>query len=237
VKDIASHLLDGNVRGLSISRDHYFGEKPPEDISYPSLVDFLNRLNADWIKATRRVSPQVLISLLEMSGKAYYKHLKELDPFALSIFPVAWAGEAHSENWFHIAREYTEKWHHQQQIRLAVGKTEALLTKELYHPFLDISMRALPHHYRDVEAQLNDVIRVTVAGDGGGEWFLMYKKTGWILLSQCSITPVSEVSIDENIAWQLFTKGIDRERAAQKSRFTGNQELGRKILSMLAVMA
>jgi hypothetical protein len=98
-------------------------------------------------------------------------------------------------------------------------------------------MRALPHHYRDVEAQLNDVIRVTVAGDGGGEWFLMYKKTGWILLSQCSITPVSEVSIDENIAWQLFTKGIDRERAAQKSRFTGNQELGRKILSMLAVMA
>ncbi|MEO8240286.1 MAG: maleylpyruvate isomerase N-terminal domain-containing protein [Flavobacterium sp.] len=27
VKDIASHLLDGNLRGLSISRDHFFLEK------------------------------------------------------------------------------------------------------------------------------------------------------------------------------------------------------------------
>ena len=26
VKDVASHLLDGNLRGLSITRDHYFGE-------------------------------------------------------------------------------------------------------------------------------------------------------------------------------------------------------------------
>lgn len=239
VKDIASHLLDGNIRGISTSRDHYFGEKPPQDTSYPSLVDFLNQLNADWVKATRRVSPQVLISLLEVSGKAYYEHLKELDPFAPSIFPVAWAGETHSENWFHIAREYTEKWHHQQQIRLVVGNrnTQVLLTKELYHPFLETSMLALPHHYRDVEAQPNDVIRFMVTGDGGGEWFLMYEKTGWILLSQCSVTPVSEVVLNEDIAWRLFTKGIDREQAAQKCRFTGNQALGRKVLSMLAVMA
>ena len=116
VKDIASHLLDGNIRGLSISRDKYFGEKPPEDTSYHSLVDFLNQLNADWVKATHRVSPQVLINLLELTGKAYYEHLQQLDPFEPAIFPVAWAGEAHSENWFHIGREYTEKWHHQQQI-------------------------------------------------------------------------------------------------------------------------
>lgn len=43
VKNIASHLLDGNIRGLSMSRDKYFGETPPEDTSYQSLVDFLNR--------------------------------------------------------------------------------------------------------------------------------------------------------------------------------------------------
>ena len=237
VKDVASHLLDGNIRGLSISRDKYFGEKPPEDTSYQALVDFLNRLNADWVKATKRMSPEVLINLLETSGKVYYEHLKELDPFDPSIFPVAWAGEAHSENWFHIAREYTEKWHHQQQIRLAAGKTDPLLTKEFYHPFLDISMRALPYHYRNVEAQQHDVIRFTVTGDGGGAWHLMYEKTEWVLLSQCTLRPASEVSIDGDIAWRLFTKGIDREQAAQKCRFSGNQVLGRKILSMLVVMA
>lgn len=40
VKDIASHLLDGNLRALSISRDHYFGEKPENINSYQDLVDF-----------------------------------------------------------------------------------------------------------------------------------------------------------------------------------------------------
>ena len=237
VKDIVSHLLDGNIRGLSMSRDHYFGETPPEDTSYQSLVDFLNQLNADWVKATRRMSPYILISLLEFTGKAYYEHFRQLDPLGPAIFPVAWAGETHSENWFHIAREYTEKWHHQQQIRLAVGKAEPLLTKEFYHPFLATVMRALPYHYKDVKAQHHDVIRFTVTGDGGGVWYLMYEKTKWVFLSQCALPPTSEVTIDGDIAWRLFTKGIDREQAAQKCKFSGNQVLGKEILTMLTVMA
>ena len=39
-----------------------------------------------------------------------------------AIFSVAWAGESESENWFDVARDYTERWHHQQQIRDAVGR-------------------------------------------------------------------------------------------------------------------
>lgn len=237
VKDIAAHLLDGNIRGLSMSRDSYFGEPSPTHTSYQSLVSFLNQLNADWVKATQRMSPQVLIHLLEITGKAYYEHLKELDPLAPAIFPVAWAGETHSENWFHIAREYTEKWHHQQQIRLAVGKTTPLLTKDLYHPFLTTVIQALPFHYKNVEAELHDTIRFEVTGKGGGEWFLTYEKTGWMLLSHATYKHVSEVIMNDEIAWRLFTKGINREQAAETCKFTGNQELGKKILSMLAVMA
>lgn len=41
VKDVASHLLDGNLRGLSISRDHYFGEPANHINSYQDLVSFL----------------------------------------------------------------------------------------------------------------------------------------------------------------------------------------------------
>ena len=47
VKDIAAHLLDGNVRTLSISRDGYFGEKPVNIESYKDLVDYLNKLKRD----------------------------------------------------------------------------------------------------------------------------------------------------------------------------------------------
>ena len=48
VKDVASHLLDGNLRALSTSRDQYFGEKPENINSYQDLVGFINHLNMSW---------------------------------------------------------------------------------------------------------------------------------------------------------------------------------------------
>lgn len=127
VKDVAVHLLDGNLRALSMLRDHFFGEQPTDINSYEDLVAFLNGLNADWVKATRRLSPRVIIDLLKVSGKAYHDYLGSLNLDEQAVFSVAWAGENESKNWFHIAREYTEKWHHQQQIRLALGQEDVLL--------------------------------------------------------------------------------------------------------------
>ena len=46
VKDLAFHLLDGNLRTLSMLRDDYAGEAP-SDVSYAGIVANLNRLNAD----------------------------------------------------------------------------------------------------------------------------------------------------------------------------------------------
>jgi uncharacterized damage-inducible protein DinB len=53
VKDIASHLLDGNLRILSFSRDNYFGETPTNINSYTDLVGYLNQLNSTWTNATK----------------------------------------------------------------------------------------------------------------------------------------------------------------------------------------
>ena len=44
---------------------------------------------------------------------------ESLGPFAPAVFNISWAGEKQSLNWFHTARELSERWHHQQQIRLA----------------------------------------------------------------------------------------------------------------------
>src|SRR6187549_3532186 len=60
VKDVVAHLLDGNIRILSMLRDGYSGERPNIQ-SYQDLVDYLNGLNADWVMAMRRVSPEMLI--------------------------------------------------------------------------------------------------------------------------------------------------------------------------------
>jgi uncharacterized protein (TIGR03083 family) len=237
VKDVAAHLLDGNLRTLSMLRDGHFGESPENVHSYRDLVDFLNRLNADWVAAMKRLSPAVLIELLEWSGRQYSDYLQSLDPFAQAAFSVAWAGEAQSDNWFHIAREYTEKWHHQQQIRFATGQEKALYSRELYFPYLDTSMRALPHHYRDVPAETGALLQFTVTGEGGGDWFLHRSDDAWHLVKEAGTPPIGRVEIAGEIAWRIFTKGISREEAERRCDIAGRRELGERVLEMLAVMA
>lgn len=237
VKDVAAHLLDGNMRALSMLRDNYFGEKPENIDTYPDLVGYLNRLNADWVHAMKRVSPKVLIELLEITGKEYSMLMNNLNPFEKALFSVAWAGENESENWFHIAREYTEKYHHQQQIRLALGKEEVLLKKELYFPFLDTSLRALPHHYREVNAEVGDVIQVTISGESGGDWYLYRNEEKWILVTECELVPICHIRIPPEIAWRLFTKGISRKEAEPLVNIDGEKSYGSRIIDMLAVMA
>lgn len=236
VKDVAVHLLDGNFRSLSMLRDNYYGVKPEAINSYADLLDFLNKLNADWVKATKRLSPKVIVDLLKLSGKEYCDFLATLNPDDKAEFPVAWAGENESKNWFHIAREYTEKWHHQQQIRLAVGDEKELLEEKWYLPYLDTTVRALPYHYRTVKGEAKDLVKFTFLGKTEKSWFLYYKNC-WELFTTINAEPTSEVRIRNEYAWKIFTKGMTREEAIESSEIIGNKRLGEKIFDMIAVMA
>ncbi|AWK05349.1 hypothetical protein HYN56_14340 [Flavobacterium crocinum] len=236
VKDVASHLLDGNLRGLSISRDRYFGENPENITSYQDLVDFLNQLNMTWTNATKRLSPTVLISLLESTGKEYSEHLQTLNPFEDAIFSVAWAGQETSLNWFHIAREYTEKFLHQQQIRDAVGKP-ALMTKELFHPFIEIFMQALPHTYRNTKAPINTIVKLIVTSEIGGEWNIIKKENNWEFINSFEGETTATVKINPQDAWLLFSKGMSPIDVLEKVEITGDKDLGRVALNIIAVMA
>lgn len=64
VKDVAAHLLDTALRGLSIGRDGYAPHGPNLD-SAAALAAYIDRLNAEGITVYRRLSPAVLISLME----------------------------------------------------------------------------------------------------------------------------------------------------------------------------
>lgn len=236
VKDIASHLLDGNLRGLSISRDRFFGEIPENINSYNDLVDFLNQLNMTWTNATKRLSPQILTDLLETTGKQYSEHLQTLDPFENAIFSVAWAGEETSLNWFHIAREYTEKFLHQQQIRNAVGK-QALLTKDLFHPFISTFMYALPHTYQNTPAEKGAIVTLIVNTEIGGEWSIIKEENNWRLIESSDIKPTATLKIDPDDAWLLFSKGMTPNEAKNKVKITGDTKLAEIALNSVAVMA
>jgi hypothetical protein len=83
-------------------------------------VAFLDRLNQTWVEATRRISPRLLCELVAFTGEAAWRYLASLDPLALEG-RVSWVGPDPVPNWLDVAREYTERWTHQQQIRDAVG--------------------------------------------------------------------------------------------------------------------
>src|SRR5438270_9803807 len=73
VKDVVAHLLDGNLKRLSMQRDGFFGLAPPPRDGYASFVQFINRNNSEWVQAATRMSPRVLIDLLELTATEVYQ--------------------------------------------------------------------------------------------------------------------------------------------------------------------
>jgi len=152
------------------------------------------------------------------------------------VYSVAWAGQKVSANWFHIAREYTEKFLHQQQIRDAVGK-QALLTKELYNPFIDTLMYGLPHTYRNIMAATGTIVTLIVNSEIGGQWNIQRNDNDWTLIKNIDREPSATIKIDPYDAWKLFSKGMKPEEAINKVDIKGNIGLGQVALQMISVMA
>lgn len=238
VKDIAAHLLDGNIRAIAALNGYQNNEPPPQINSYQDLIAFLNELNGVWIKAMKRVSPDLLVSQLQSTGEQYIRYLHTLPPFEQATYAVAWAGEATSLNWFHIAREYTEKWHHQQQIRDAVGAAPLLFTRELFYPLIDTFMYALPHSYRLTPALPGTVIQFTIGGEAGGHWYLQKGMDNWILFKHLPVKVANaKVTIQPEIAWKFFTKAITPDAARESSLLQGDFKLASQVFNTLAIMA
>lgn len=233
VKDVAAHLLDTSVRTIAIAQK-YTGDKPDEINSYQDLVHYLNRLNADWVKAMKRMSPVTLIEFLQLTQKQMFDYYHSLNLYETALFPVAWAGENESKNWFHIAREYTERWHHQQQIRDAV-KQDGIMSREFFLPMIETLLRALPYTYRNTSVPDGTSVQVTVTGTNGGVWAIESTLGKWLLTSPKEINATT-LQFDADTAWKLFTRALTENQITERVKIAGNRDLGTPLLKMIAVM-
>jgi uncharacterized protein (TIGR03083 family) len=236
VKDIVAHLLDSCLRRLSYGRDRSEATPDRSIANYTDLVAYLNRMNADWVAASRRLSPRLLIDLMGWAEPQLHRYLESLNPYETAVFGVAWAGEEQSPNWFDIGREYTERWLHQQQIREAVG-APGLTSRQWLSPALDVFIRALPFSYRDVVADPNTRIELQIDGDAGATWTLAPVSEGWQLYMGASPDPTTVVSLNQETAWKLFSKALSPDQAREQIRIAGDSRLGEPFLRTLAVMA
>jgi uncharacterized protein (TIGR03083 family) len=237
VADVVAHLIDSAVRRLSVDRDRHPMAVPEHPITdNDSLTTFLNELNGEWVRAHRRVSPRLLLDFLDVAGRQLVDWFENADLQSPAIFPVAWAGEQASAAWFDIAREYTERWHHHQQIAEAV-MAPGLTSRKYLQPVIDISMRALPFAYRDVPAAPATAVTIEVAGDAGGAWTLVRDPEAWRLFAGSLSHVAVHVRIDQDTVWRMFFKQRTREQVLGAMSVGGRTDLAHPFAGVLAVMA
>lgn len=244
VREIAAHILDGQLRRISSQRD---GHAPPRSAGpirgHDELVRFLNDLNASFVEASRRLSPRVLIELLEWAAPRLEETARTTDPHGVALFAVSWAGEARSAAWFDLARDLTEHWHHQQQIRLAAG-IPLLLDPRFVVPVMDTFARALPFTYRDVAASDGASVEIAIAIAPPVDRVYLLRREGrrWLLeegpadAAAGAQAPKARISLDGESAWRIFTGSIPRDEAMRRASASGDPALYEPFFDVVAVM-
>jgi hypothetical protein len=97
-------------------------------------------------------------------------------------------------------------------------------------------VRGLPHTYRDVDAPVGTSLLLEISGECGGRWFLSRGSIGWGLTKLSEGEFASRVRIPQELAWRVFTKGIDRDSARAQIEIEGNRDLGKKVLQLTAIV-
>ncbi len=236
VRDVVGHLADGALRRLSFHRDAI--TPPPPDNPMKTardFVGFINRLNAQGVTASKRFSPRVLTELFERASTDLATFFETLPLEAPARFGVSWAGEEVSEGWFDIGREFTELWHHQQQIRLAVG-APPLSDPRYLRAVIDIATRALPHAFRDVSASPGETLLVDVSGSAGGQWTLVREPQRWMIYGGTPEVATARIQLLDDALWKLLFNAFTDDEAAEAIHVDGRRELATPLLRARSVI-
>ena len=236
VRDVAAHLLDSTLRRLSFHRD---GMKPPA-FSRPiaserDFVGAINDLNALWVKSAKRLSPRVLTDLYDRASQDAADWFESLSLDAPALFPVSWAGEQASEGWFDIGREFTELWHHQQQIRIAV-KADELDDPRYLGAVIEVALRGLPHAFRDVPAEAGQAVAIDITGASGGRWALSADGRRWSLFRGEPPLTTARVRLTDDSAWKLLFNVLSDAEASRDVIVEGHSRFGQAFLRARSVI-
>jgi uncharacterized protein (TIGR03083 family) len=233
VHDVVAHVAHDYIRKLSGTRDDYgrSGPRPGE-----SLPDFLARVNQDFVDTAASWSPRVLIDLIGHLGPQLDElwAARDLDRLGMS---VAWAApDVPAPTWLDVAREYTEGWVHQQQVRDAVGRPGAD-DAELTGAVIDTFLRAVPYTLRKQTAPAGTAVHIAVTGPAGGDWTARREDGFWALDRGAPAGPPgtrAEISADG--LWRVATRNITVDLALRQATITGDQALGAAVLSLVSII-
>lgn len=146
---------------------------------------------------------------------------------------VWWASRERVPRWLDIAREYMERWVHQQHIRDAVGRS-GQDTTAFVAPVIAASMFALPIALERYSA---GTLAIDIAGAGGGHWILRGNRNGWTLLRGTAADSTSQLQVPAGVWWRTVTLGLSPEEALDRASVWGDVDLARAALGAIAIIA
>jgi uncharacterized protein (TIGR03083 family) len=227
VHAVAAHLLGVELGNVSVRRDGWkLGPAQGED-----LDAWLNTFNQQWVDAARRISPVLLTDLLDLAGLRFEEHLATLDLDATGG-PVEWAAGADpAPVWLDIAREYMERYVHQDQIRQATRRPP--LGAVFTGPVLATAAHALPRALDQVDRPAGTVVTFTAEGAGGGTWQVVRTPSGWELDPAQPARPAAchaRTTVDG--ALKLYV----RDPSAPPLTWQGDPELAHALARVKAVL-
>ena len=233
VHDVAAHVVHDQIRKLSGSRD---GQAAPGPGPGEDLPRFLHRVNQEFVDVASRWSPRVLIDLLGDLGPRLDQFWASLDMGRLGE-AVSWAAPGvPAPAWLDVAREYTEYWVHQQQVRDAVGRPGACCER-LMAPVIDTFVRAVPYALRELSPAPGTTVQIGVTGPGGGTWTVRRQEAAWAVDRGPSAPHAAAlVRLSADTLWRVATRGITVETARERATIAGDQDLGSAVLTLVAII-
>jgi hypothetical protein len=106
-----------------------------------------------------------------------------------------------------------------------------------FTPILDAFVRAMPFTYQDVIRPEGTRVTLEITGDSGGLWTIQREGEDWVLYMGTKQPVDTKVTIGQEDAWRLFTKGIDPATVRARSKVTGDAQSGAHVFEMVSIIA
>ena len=205
VLGLCCHLVADDLGQLARNRDGHFGTPGPAGPE-ADFAAWLDELQAEWVRAARRLSPRLVTDLLAWAGPQISAMFAGQDASARTA-SVSWAGPDPVPAWLDQARELSEYWIHRQQILQALARPSDLRA-DLAGPVLDGLRWAYPYRLAGAPAQPGDTVTISVTGPPHRTWHLVAAETGWQFADQPGPRLAANLAMTAEQAWRLLTSNL-----------------------------
>ena len=203
---MACHLLGDDLGLLSRRRDHYMGTPAPESLREGQFIDWLDQLQIEWVRAARRLSPRLVVELLEWSGPRLTDALSKED-LTVRSSRVSWAGPEPVPVWLDQLRELSEYWIHRQQLLEALDR-EADLDPLLLRPILLGLRWAYPYRLSQADLSPGGAIRITIGEPLDETWLLVLADGSWEFSGGSEDRVMATAALSADHAWRLLSNNL-----------------------------